>query len=332
MGRRDVCATALSAALAAALLAGGAAWAQDGRLTRISYGYGAESQRGGPTLDLRRSAPPTRDVFDAPALDESLLDPDETDEGGVQAEPVRNAAGAEREDSGLAGFEQTGVASWYGENFRGRTTASGEAFNPDAPTGAHLTLPLPSLVQVTNLENGRTLVVRVNDRGPSGGEARGRVIDLSQHAAEQLGFRAAGEARVHVRYLGRAPRHVSAVADQDGPINLLPQRTDADAAAADIGVQEEPPLVADAQESAAVQPPISGGFVVQVGAYSDPANADRVRSALADAGTVTVDARQIGARQLYRVRVGPLADRDQAEGVQRVVATLGFPDAIVAPR
>lgn len=94
---------------------------------------------------------------------------------------------------------QTGVASWYGPGFHGKKTANGERFDQNALTAAHPTLQLPSLVRVTNLENNRTLIVRVNDRGPFHG---GRVMDLSKAAAEELGFRNKGTAQVRLQVLG----------------------------------------------------------------------------------------------------------------------------------
>ena len=98
-------------------------------------------------------------------------------------------------------YEAIGIASWYGEPFHGRHTANSEIYDMEALTAAHPTLPLPSIVQVTNLENGRTLVVRVNDRGPFAGN---RLIDLSQAAARELGFVYQGLAEVQVSYLGLA--------------------------------------------------------------------------------------------------------------------------------
>lgn len=107
---------------------------------------------------------------------------------GVRYYPLRSAAG----------FSQKGKASWYGRRFHGRRTASGERFNMYAMTCAHKRLPMNSRVRVTNLRNGKSVVVRVNDRGPF---ARGRVIDLSYAAAKKLGFVRAGTARVRVRGL-----------------------------------------------------------------------------------------------------------------------------------
>ncbi len=98
-------------------------------------------------------------------------------------------------------YDETGIGSWYGEEFHGRVTANGEIFDRNAITAAHPTLPMPVNARVTNLENGRSLVVRINDRGPF---VNDRVIDLSERAAELLGYRIQGTARVRVTFLGRA--------------------------------------------------------------------------------------------------------------------------------
>ncbi len=99
-------------------------------------------------------------------------------------------------------YDKTGVASWYGPNFHGRKTANGEIFDQYAISAAHPTLPLPSYVRVTNLENNRSMIVRVNDRGPF---SRGRIIDLSKRVAEILGVKNKGTARVRVKYVAPAP-------------------------------------------------------------------------------------------------------------------------------
>jgi rare lipoprotein A len=99
-------------------------------------------------------------------------------------------------------YDRTGVASWYGDDFHGRKTANGEIYDMRALTAAHPTLPLPSYAHVTNLETGRTLLVRINDRGPY---ARDRIIDLSRASARALGFEGRGLTHVRVRYAGRAP-------------------------------------------------------------------------------------------------------------------------------
>src|SRR5271155_5160088 len=99
-------------------------------------------------------------------------------------------------------YRAEGLASWYGSDFHGRGTANGEFFDADSISAAHPTLPLPSYVRVTNLSNGRSIVVRVNDRGPYAGN---RILDVSRRTAYLLGFRAAGTAWVRVEYVGRAP-------------------------------------------------------------------------------------------------------------------------------
>ena len=99
-------------------------------------------------------------------------------------------------------YEAYGVASWYGADFHGRRTANGEVFDANALTAAHPTMPLPCYAYVTNLDNGRTVLVRVNDRGPY---VNDRIIDMSYAAAKQLGYTSRGRARVRVRYAGRAP-------------------------------------------------------------------------------------------------------------------------------
>ncbi len=99
-------------------------------------------------------------------------------------------------------YNAVGLASWYGDDFHGRYTANGEIFDMNAITAAHPTLPLPCYVRVTDLENHRSIIVRVNDRGPYVGD---RVIDLSVHTAKLLGFYGKGVAKVKVEYVGRAP-------------------------------------------------------------------------------------------------------------------------------
>ena len=102
-----------------------------------------------------------------------------------------------REDPG---YDRVGMASWYGAAYHNRTTADGEVFDETAITGAHTTLPLPCLAEVTNLENGKRVRVRLNDRGPF---KAGRILDLSPAAARELGFLRQGSAQVRVRFLRR---------------------------------------------------------------------------------------------------------------------------------
>lgn len=102
------------------------------------------------------------------------------------------------------GYDKVGMASWYGGDFHGRQTADGEIFDRTELTAAHLSLPMPSYVRVTNLDNNRSIILRVNDRGPY---VRNRLIDVSEHAAEMLAFRRSGSTRVRVQYVSAAPRN-----------------------------------------------------------------------------------------------------------------------------
>ena len=237
------------------------------------------------------------------------------------------------------GYAQTGTASWYGPQFHGQRTASGEVFDQEALSAAHPTLPIPSLVQVTNLENGREIIVRVNDRGPFVGE---RLIDLSRRSAEVLGFEAQGQARVHVRYLGPAPRHVNGgVSATPAPAALLAPR---EAPPAGEFAQSEGPAsllppaplpyeLAEQPLAPPVAAPVqAGGYFVQVGAFSDLSNAHRVRASVAVAGPVNVDTRQSAAGELFRVRLGPYPSREEADNARLTLADLGYGGAMLAAR
>lgn len=127
-------------------------------------------------------------------------------------------------------YNKTGMASWYGDDFHGRKTANGEVFDMHAFTGAHKTLPLPSLVKVTNLSNGKAIIVRVNDRGPYHG---GRLIDMSRAAADALGYRNKGLTKVRVEYFGEAASHP---AGDDAKIAALGGKANTGAAPISFGV------------------------------------------------------------------------------------------------
>jgi rare lipoprotein A len=129
-------------------------------------------------------------------------------------------------------YDQEGLASWYGGAFQGQYTANGEVFDMNELTAAHTTLPLPSIVEVVNLQNNRALRIRVNDRGPF---ARGRIIDLSRRAAQLLGFERTGAAMVRVRVL-REPSLIAAAAAERGIVS------NGDEAGAAMAVDQAPPV------------------------------------------------------------------------------------------
>jgi rare lipoprotein A len=127
-------------------------------------------------------------------------------------------AGRTYQPSENPGYRNEGLASWYGSNFHGRMTANGEVFDRDSIAAAHTTMPLPSYARVTNMHNGHSMIVRVNDRGPFHGN---RIIDVSERAALALGFKRQGTAKVRVEYVGRASTNGS-----DDRILLASLRTD----------------------------------------------------------------------------------------------------------
>jgi len=236
-------------------------------------------------------------------------------------------------------YDQTGVASWYGDAFNLRPTADGEIFDKDLPSAAHTTLPLPSLVEVTNLDNGRKLVVRVNDRGPFVG---GRIIDLSHEAARRLGYDRAGLARVRVRYVGPAPlrgEETLRYARAQVPARAAPAPQAAPASTplvkppAPVMVAELKPLPAPipAPPPAADAPPAAapGGFKVQAGAFASAENAQRAADRLAAAGHAAVEPISRGGVTLWRVVLDGAADEDAAEALREKAAGIGFADARV---
>lgn len=207
-------------------------------------------------------------------------------------------------------FDETGTASWYGSEFHGRPTSNGETFDMNALTAAHPTLPLPSVLEVTNLANGKAVTVRLNDRGPF---VAGRMLDLSRRAAEELGFIHTGTAQVRVRYLGPAE---PALAPAIPSVTLASARTPAAVAAVSA------PLVASVA-------PVASGRFVQAGAFADAANAERARERVAGLGPTRVAPATINGARMYRVLVGPWADAAQAAAKAEEVAARGLPGARV---
>jgi rare lipoprotein A len=201
--------------------------------------------------------------------------------------------------SSSVGYRERGVASWYGPGFHKVRTSTGEAYDMYGMTAAHKTLPLPAYVQVTNLQNGRSVVVRVNDRGPFVGN---RIIDLSYTAAAKLDMLRNGTAMVEVRTV-------------DAPTVPPPAQTAAPASV--------PPAPVTAATPA---------LFVQAGAFSDPANADRLVQKLRGGGYGTVFVRddQIAGRRMYRVRIGPIPDVADFDRVVAALERAGVHDAHLA--
>ena len=214
-----------------------------------------------------------------------------------------------------AGYHERGVASWYGTDFHGLRTATGERYDMFAMTAAHKTLPLPCYARVTNLANGHSVVVRINDRGPF---VSNRIIDLSYTAASRLDMIRNGTAFVQVEALTPA---VAPLTTQ------LPATTPA-ASAASVGVSSVPAL--SAQLASAPATPVSH-YYIQVGAYAQADNAHRAEQVLRGAGLEHVFI--LGATPtspLQRLRIGPIDNVQQFDQLIERLSALGFTDARLA--
>jgi rare lipoprotein A len=207
-------------------------------------------------------------------------------------------------------YSARGTASWYGEPFHGRKTANGERFDKNRLSAAHTTLPLPSLVEVTNLENGKSLVLRVNDRGPFVGD---RVIDLSEAAAEELGFKHAGLAEVEVRFV----RLADAAGDPPRPTEP-PTR-----------VARAEPRPARERPAAAVTVADCEVWYVQAGAFRDRESARDVAAVIETFFDGPIGGHSVHEGGLSRVRVGPFTGRDAAHRALATVSRQGYGDAFL---
>ena len=189
-----------------------------------------------------------------------------------------------------AGFRQRGIASWYGSKFHGRKTASGETYNMYAMTAAHKTLPLPVYVHVKNLDNGRSAIVRVNDRGPF---IAGRIIDLSYAAAKKLGVDGPGTARVEISTLAAGE------SEPRDRVRTIPL---------DSELARDAPLF------------------IQMGSFSSQDNAHNLVRDLLDANesSAQISRLQTDSGLFYRVRVGPLFDIEEANAIVKRLKNKGF--------
>jgi len=221
------------------------------------------------------------------------------------------------------GYDKVGVASWYGQQFHRRQTSNGEWFDMNYLTAAHATLPLPSYAKVTNLQNGREVIVRINDRGPFVGD---RIIDLSRQAATVLAFKDQGKAQVRVEYLGPAPLN-----DRGSQLMALNEGLRAGGSTsvmtAALAAPSKRANYTPRASFASAQAP--GAYFVQVGSFRDPGNAERTRAELSGAGPVVITAVSGAAGQLYRVRIGPLSDESQAQRALQDAVNAGHSDAKV---
>ncbi len=244
-------------------------------------------------------------------------------------------------------YDQTGIASWYGPGFHALSTANGERYDQDGITAAHKTLPMPSYVEVENLDNGRRLTVRVNDRGPF---VAGRIIDLSRKSAQLLGVDRPGTAHVRVRRVYPDALAVAALAPVPQPVMLANASTQGGAntpvarpdPTIDAGVRQDdkteaavaapPPVATVAVPSATPQTNAPAAPVyVQVAALSDQGRAAWLSGYVSMFGPVVTERSPTG---LVRVRLGPYNAVDKANAALAQVRAAGYSDArlVAAPK
>jgi len=255
--------------------------------------------------------------------------------GGVWYYPTRDLA-----------YDETGIGSWYGDEFAGKLTANGEIFDPQKITAAHKTLPMPSVVRVTNLDNGKSLVVRVNDRGPF---VPGRIIDLSRESARLLGFKDQGLAKVRVKLLAEQSLRLEDLAKQgkfpqvEGmPESPMPEfnavgasdvtfsatsnsgRSNYNAADGQSAID----LLSNAHVGEVINvPPIETSIWVQVGAFHSETNAVNVLNRIETVSAGQVSRINLDGQVLHRVRLGPVNEVDEADRLLSALFDLGFKGA-----
>lgn len=212
-------------------------------------------------------------------------------------------------------FKQTGRGSWYGKKFHGQKTSSGELYDMYKMSAAHPTLPIPSYARVTNISNGKQVIVRVNDRGPF---HSGRVIDLSYTAALKLGYIGHGSAELQVERLlpadieqilaNKSSASTSAVAMETVTVPVTESKQLAPASLPQLAV-----VPSDNSDFDSIATSVASGFYLQFGAYTQAANAENVRTRLLqDAGKLLPPLTLEPSSNLYRLYSGPFATREAA--------------------
>jgi rare lipoprotein A len=227
--------------------------------------------------------------------------------------------------SSSVGYVERGVASWYGPGFHKVRTSTGEQYDMYAMTAAHKTLPLPAYVRVTNLQNGRSVVVRVNDRGPFVGN---RIIDLSYTAASKLDMLRNGTAMVEVRSIGPA----SGGAPLTAPLTATPLSAAAEAPPPGSAESALPPAASPDSSAGISTVPVPRALFIQAGAFSDPKNAERLVEKLRGGGygKLFVRDNEIAGRRMYRVRIGPVPNVAEFDRIVAALERTGVNDAHLA--
>jgi rare lipoprotein A len=231
--------------------------------------------------------------------------------------------------SSSVGYVERGVASWYGPGFHKARTSIGEPYDMYGMTAAHKTLPLPAYVRVTNLQNGRSVVVRLNDRGPFVGN---RIIDLSYTAASKLDMLRNGTAMVEVRSLDAPPTLTAAATPNVAAPPNVAATLGASPAAAGSASAAAPVADASGDGASPVAVPVPGGLFIQAGAFSDPKNAEHLVERLRGGGYGKVFLRdnEIAGRRMYRVRIGPVSNVAEYDRIVAALERAGINDAHLA--
>ena len=244
-------------------------------------------------------------------------------------------------------FEQKGIASWYGPGFHGKLTANGETYNQYELTAAHRTLQMPSIIRVTNLENGRSLILRVNDRGPY---SRNRILDVSDRGAELLGFKQQGTAKIKLEVLEEESHIVADAAkrgidtsgmevafnnkkypleDMKKKLHLNEPQMISTAPSIESEILPEIKKMASQEINIDSLPIIKSKIFVQAGAFSVEENAIKLASNLSTIGKSEIYPVTINNQKFYRVRVGPFNKIDLADDALNKLVDSGNSQAMI---
>ena len=227
-------------------------------------------------------------------------------------------------------YNEVGIASWYGSDFHAKYTANGEVYNMNTLTAAHKTLPLPCIVRVTNLQNGRSLILRVNDRGPF---VKDRIIDISKRGAQLLGFQNQGTAKVRVEVMKKESLNLkeALLNKKDIKITLTNPPANVDAETASKAVAEGK-IVAIGANAPTQQTKLSVGnkkYFVQAGAFSNQEIAGNLSRQLNQFGSVSTSPANVDGWKFYRVRLGPYTSEADAKVALNKVQAHGLSEATI---
>lgn len=273
---------------------------------------------------------------------------------GVVAKPIfkvgtpYNIKGISYNPSIFSHYDELGIASWYGDAFHGKLTSNGEIFDKTLVTAASALLPLPSIVEVTNLENGKKILVRVNDRGPY---ASGRIIDLSEKAAEFLGFKDQGTAKVRVKLMTdlskkvaeQMPNYSATLAASNTLVDNNSSSVNASNKVVKVNNTSSNPISDEVNEvnigesgvlrqvnlvePNSIKKYVPRGVFVQIGAFEKNNNQIvKEINSLSKVGVVTLQNVDIQGKNLLRVRVGPYGSIEDASKIRGSLINKGYKD------